>query len=86
VRGNFWTVLLVLGPVELVGDGVGKLLGAIVHDLLGHSLLATWLAESLSNIAFTPVFAVAAVLLTVDLIAAKDGRPRLVPAPEAAAA
>ena len=46
---------------------------ALVHQPFGHSLLATWLAESLSNIVLTPVYAVAAVLLTLDLIAEKDG-------------
>jgi hypothetical protein len=73
VRGNFWLVFLVLGPVELVGDGVSELVGHLVHGLLGDSFFATWMAESASNIAFTPIFAVAAVLLTLDLIASKDG-------------
>jgi len=87
VRGNFWAVFLVLAPVELVGDGVAGLVGGLVHDLLGHSLFATWMAESLSNIVFTPVFAVAAVLLTLDLIAEKaGGGTRLNPAPATAAA
>jgi hypothetical protein len=86
VRGNFWTVFLVMVPVELVGDGVSDLVSHLVHGLLGHSLLATWMAESASNIVFTPVFAVAAVLLTLDLIAAKDGAaPRSNPSPAVAA-
>jgi hypothetical protein len=73
VRGNFWLVFLVMAPVELVGDGVSDLVADLVHGLLGHSIFATWAAESVSNIAFTPIFAVAAVLLTLDLIAGKDG-------------
>jgi len=73
VRHNFWLVLLVLGPVELVGDAVGELVNHLVHGVLGDTFLATWVAESASNIVFTPVFAVAVVLLTLDLIAAKDG-------------
>jgi hypothetical protein len=72
VRGNFWLVLLVLGPVEIAGDVVGELVGHGVHSLLGESFVATWAAESASNIVFTPVFAVAAVLLTLRLIRAKD--------------
>jgi hypothetical protein len=83
VRGNFWLVFLVMAPVELVGDGVSDLVAGLVHGLLGHSIFATWAAESLSNIAFTPIFAVAAVLLTLDLIAAKGGDARLNPAPVA---
>jgi hypothetical protein len=87
VRGSFWTVLLVLGPIELVGDTIGELLGGLVHDLLGHSFLATWLADSVANVFLAPVFAVAAVLLTLDLIAAKAGSgPRLNPRPAAAPA
>ncbi len=73
VRGRFWTVLLVLGPIELVGDALTDLLTGLVHHHLGHSLLGVWAAESLSNVVLTPVYAVAAVLLTLDLIAEKDG-------------
>jgi hypothetical protein len=71
VRGSFWLVLLVLGPVEIVGDAAAELIGHGVHGLLGHSFFATWMAESAASIIFTPVFAVAAVLLTLDLIAAR---------------
>ncbi len=82
VRGNFWLVFFILAPVEIVGDAVGEGIGELIHGALGDSLLATWLAESLSNIAFAPVFAVAAVLLTLELIREKDGAgPRLNSAP-----
>lgn len=82
VRGNFWLVFFILAPVEIVGDAVGEGIGELVHGAFGDSLLATWLAESLSNIAFAPVFAVAAVLLTLELIRQKDGAgPRLNSAP-----
>lgn len=73
VRHNFWLVFLVLAPVELVGDAFGELVGHLVHAALGDSFFATWLAESASNVLFTPVFALAAVLLTLELIAAKGG-------------
>lgn len=73
VRGDFWIVFFVLAPIEVVGDGVGEGIAALVHGILGHSFLAIWLAEALANIAFSPVFAVAAVLLTLELIEAKDG-------------
>jgi hypothetical protein len=71
VRHDFWLVFLVLAPVELVGDAVAELVGHLVHGILGDSFLAIWLAESASNIVFTPIFALAAVLLTLDLIATK---------------
>lgn len=73
VRGSFWLVFWVLVPVELVGDAIGSGLAGLVHNLFGDTFVATWLAEALSNVALSPVFAVAAVLLTVDLIAARDG-------------
>lgn len=80
VRHNFWLVFLVLAPVEIVGDLVSEQIGHVVHGLLGETFLATWLAESAANIAFTPIFAIAAVLLTLDLIAAKDHEGAAAPA------
>jgi hypothetical protein len=73
VRGNFWLVFWVLVPIELVGDAIGRGLAGLVHNLFGDTFVATWLAEALSNVVLSPIFAVAAVLLTVDLIAARDG-------------
>lgn len=71
VHHNFWLVFLVLAPVELAGDVVAKLVSHLVHGALGDTFLASWMAESASNVVFTPVFALAAVLLTLDLIALK---------------
>ena len=79
VRHNFWLVFLVLAPVELAGDLVGEAVGHLVHDALGDSFFATWLAEAAANVVFTPIFAIAAVLLTLDLIASKDASSSLNP-------
>jgi hypothetical protein len=73
VRGSFWLVFWVLVPIEVVGDAIGGGLANLVHHQFGDTFLAAWLAEAVSNIALSPIFAVAAVLLTVDLIAAKEG-------------
>jgi hypothetical protein len=82
VRGNFWLAASVLLPIELAGDALITLFTELMQDLLGESLLAEWMADSASNIAFTPFYAVAAVLVTLELIAAKDGTsPRLRSAP-----
>lgn len=82
VRGRFWTVLAVLLPIEIVGDAITNAATEIGNDLLGHTLLSHWLADVLSNLAFTPFYAVAAVLMTVTLIREKDGDgPRLHSAP-----
>jgi hypothetical protein len=73
VRGNFWLVFWVLAPIEVFGDAIGGGLAGFVHHELGDTFVATWLAEALSNAVLSPVFAVAAVLLTVKLIAAREG-------------
>jgi len=74
VRGRFLLVAAVLVPIELTGSGLTGLATALAHDLLGETLLSRWLADVLANLAFTPFFAVAAVLLTVDRIREKDGK------------
>lgn len=73
VRGSFWTVAAVLVPIELVGDGIGEALGGLVHELIGHNFLGAWLADTTANVALSPLFAIAAVLLTIELITRKDG-------------
>lgn len=73
VRGSFWLVFWVLVPIEIVGDAIGGGLAALVHHGLGDTFLAAWLAEAVANTILSPFFAVAAVLLTVKLIAAKEG-------------
>lgn len=78
VGGHFWFTLFVLGPVELVGDAVAEQLAHLVHGALGDTFVAVWIAEAASNVVFTPLYAVAVVLLTLDLIKATDGEaPRL---------
>lgn len=81
VRHKFWIVALVLIPLELAGDGLTKLATEATHGIVGSEFICEWLADVLSNIAFTPFYAVAAVLLTVDLIREKGGGVRLHPSP-----
>jgi hypothetical protein len=77
VRGKFWVVAFVLIPIELLGDALTNLFTSLTHNLLGSELICEWIADVLSNIAFTPFYAVAAVLLTVDLIREKGGEVEL---------
>jgi hypothetical protein len=82
VRGRFWYVLVALLPIEIASDAIGGGATHLVYDLFGDSLIAGWLTDTASNILLTPIFAVAAVLLTLDLIAEKEGAsPRLHSAP-----
>ena len=78
VRGHFWLVLAVLFPLEIAGDVLTNLATHFADGLLGDTLPAKWLADTAANIVFTPFYAVAAVLLTLDLITDRDGvAPRL---------
>lgn len=78
VRGHFWLVLAILVPIEMTSDAATALATHLSHDLLGDSLVAEWLTDTATNILLTPFYAVAAVLLSLDLIAARDGSsPRL---------
>jgi hypothetical protein len=84
VKGNFWLVFWVLAPIQVLGDVIGHLLANVVHALFGHTFVATWLAEAATDFALSPIFAVAAVLLTIELIAQRDGEApplRSAPAP-----
>jgi hypothetical protein len=74
VRGRFWTVLAILLPVSVVIELLTEADQAAVKSLLGHSLLSEWLGTSIVNVVLTPIYAVAAVVLTVELIEAKGGR------------
>jgi hypothetical protein len=73
VRGKFLLVALVLIPIEIVGDALTGLISNLTHNLFASELLGEWLGDLLANLAFTPFYAVAAVLLTVDLIREKGG-------------
>jgi hypothetical protein len=73
VRGRFWLVFAVLAPLEVLSEAFGALADELSQTLLGHTLWADWLAESLSNVVATPFVAVACVLLAVNLIFEKEG-------------
>jgi hypothetical protein len=73
VRGHFWLALAVLVPIEIGSDAVTRIATGLAHGLLGDSLVAEWLTDTASNVVLTPFYAVAAVLLTLDLIAKEDG-------------
>jgi hypothetical protein len=84
VRGRFWRVLAILVPIEIASDAVSGGATGLAHSLLGGSIFAEWLADTSTNVLLTPFYAVAAVLLTLDLVAEKDGtRPRLHSSPPA---
>ena len=91
VRGHFWMVAAIVVPIEIVGDAINEAIIDGIHHLLGHGIFPAWIGESLANIVTAPVFSVAVVLLTLDLIHHRDGeaptlkrRPEAIPVPGAA--
>lgn len=85
VRHKFWIVALVLIPIEIAGNALTSLATEATHGLVGSEFICEWLADVLSNLAFTPFYAVAAVLLTVDLIREKGGGVELHAKPQTTA-
>jgi hypothetical protein len=82
VRGHFWHVAAVLVPIEIATDATTDLATSLAHSLLGNSILAEWLVDTSTNVLLTPFYAVAAILLTLELVADRDGTgPRLHSAP-----
>jgi hypothetical protein len=67
VRGRFWTVLAVLGPITLASEAITDALLALGHGAIHNGFLGDWIAESVTNIGLSPLYAVAAVLITLEL-------------------
>jgi hypothetical protein len=68
VRGRFWRVLVVVGPITVATEAVAEAAEAAGHSLLGGSAVAEWLAGAAANVVLSPVYALAAVLTTLELI------------------
>jgi hypothetical protein len=73
VREHFWLVFWVLVPIEIASSFVTAAVTSLSDELFSAWLLSEWMTDTLSNIVLTPFYAVAAVLLTIDLIADRDG-------------
>lgn len=67
VRGHFWTVVAVLGPITLASELATDAFLTLSHGAIHNPFLGAWVGESLTNIAISPFYAVAAVLLTLGL-------------------
>jgi hypothetical protein len=76
VRGSFRTVVLVLVPIivasELLADGLLQVPHLLIHD----ALLSDWFGEAFSNILVSPLYAVAAVLMTLELSGRRPDQAR----------
>lgn len=72
VRGSFWTVVLVLIPITLASELVANGLLQVPHLVIHEPLLRDWAGETLSNVLLSPFYAVAAVLMTLELAGRKS--------------
>src|SRR5215211_111350 len=67
VRGRFWTVLLVLLPIAVASEALSIVTIDGFHQLIHSPLVSDWVGEALANILLSPFYAVAAVLMTLEL-------------------
>lgn len=74
VRGSFWTVFGIVIPIVAATAAATSLAieasAALIHD----SVLGNWLGATIGNVVLTPLFAVAVVVLTVELVEARGER------------
>jgi hypothetical protein len=67
VRGHFWTVLLVLLPISVVSELLSTVSFQGVEQVVHSHLLSDWIGEAVTGVLLTPIYAVAAVLMTLQL-------------------
>jgi hypothetical protein len=80
VRGNFWRVLGLLAPVLIVSDALGNLMVEGGPWLLGDGFFGDWVGAVLAEALTVPVFALAAVVTTHQLISGgPSSGPRIPP-------
>jgi hypothetical protein len=71
VRGRFWTVLAVLGPIILVSELLTNAVLSLSHGAIASPIISDWIGESVTSIALSPFYAVAAVLITLQVTRAE---------------
>ena len=67
VRARFWTVFAVIVPITVVSAVLSVLLLDALPPILGSHFLSDWISEAASSIVLSPFYAVAAVLITLEL-------------------
>jgi hypothetical protein len=71
VRGSFWTVLVVLVPITIASELLADALLELPHLVIHNALFRDWVGSSVSSILLSPLYAVAAVLMTLQLSGAR---------------
>lgn len=76
VKGRFWVVLAALGPITLASEALTGAMLSLSHDAISNPFLRYWIGESVANVALSPFYAVAAVLITLALRESATAIPR----------
>jgi hypothetical protein len=80
VRGNFWPVLGLLGPIVIISDELANLALSGEAWVIGDGFFGDWLGAVLTETITVPLFALAAVVTAHHLISgAAPGAPRTPP-------
>jgi hypothetical protein len=67
VRGNFWAVLLVVLPISVASEVLSTASLNWFHGLIHSHILSDWAGEAVTGILLSPIYAVAVVLMTLQL-------------------
>jgi hypothetical protein len=73
VRGRFWTVLAVLGPITLASEFLTNAVLTLSHGAFASALIGDWVGEAVTSILLSPFYAVAAVLITLSATRGEAG-------------
>lgn len=82
VRGRFWTALWVVVPVSVAGDALATAAQDAGASTVGGRFAGDWLGAVLGDLVFSPLYALAIVLLTYELRDREPGGLGAFPASE----
>jgi hypothetical protein len=77
MRGHFWKVFAVIIPITIVSAVLSALLLDVLPPISGSHFLSDWASEAASSIALSPFYAVAAVLIMLQLRRTATAPPKL---------
>ena len=67
VRGHFWAVFLVVLPISLGSEILSTASLDWFHELIHNHILSDWAGEAVTGVLLSPIYAVAVVLMTLQL-------------------
>jgi hypothetical protein len=67
VRGHFWAVFLVVLPISVGSEILSTASLGWFHEIIHSHILSDWAGEAATGILLSPIYAVAVVLMTLEL-------------------